>query len=371
MKSLKHISLIPLLGAIAVMLLSACSKHHDDPDLPDEQLRSISFRGKEMATEVANRAGGVQNLEDVLPDGKKNFYVWSYKTKSETDGNYTDLQTIMDQYLVRWTVGTAGSTVTNGYDWEYVGITDHGQKQNIKYWDMKATSYRFFAIAPGDMTGITSHGQNGNVYDFTFNADASDPTTMPYISKLWISNNGAEFPRHYGETVVMEFMKPITKVRIQLINEQGELIEDPIDAGVTSLQFAPMDQSPIVQKGTLRVSYPLQGPITFTQYLPMLTIIGDPTGSIEMTLDGRPDNDYADWYYVLPHIIQQAYQMKLIVYDKTRLATVPAELMSWNPNMEYTYRFKLTASEVQFIDIVQVGVTTWKREDSTHPIYNW
>ena len=373
--SLTRVPLRGMLGTLLLML-AACggdSIVSDEPEQPGTLEKPISFGSSAMTPQPNTRA----NLED---KGVTSFYAWSYKTKTydKDTKNYGDMQTIMEQYKVQWTSNTAGSTVSNVADWEYVGITDHGQTQNVKYWDMDATSYRFFGIAPASTSDI-SYGKNakGDEYDITFHADAADPETAPYISKLWISNNNPiEFPSHrYGNTVVMEFMKPVTKVRVLLMDENGEPITDPANAGISSLSFQPTGGADIVQSGTLKVSYPLQGTITFTQYLPSLTIIGDTSGSLRIDrlgaiTDGEA-NDYADWYYVLPHILQNAFQLILTVYDKPRLATVPAELMSWNPNMEYTYKFKLTATEVQFIDIVQIGVTSWKTESSQHDIYNW
>lgn len=365
---IRHINPISLMA----LLLTACSS---DPVVQPEQPTvtefPISFHNTELETQSNTRAVGLEEK------GIHDFYVWGYKTKQKDGDNYTDLQTIMDQYKVQWMANTAGSTTTNGYDWEYVGITDHGQYQNIKYWDMLATSYRFFGIAPCSATVIEKE-QKGDDYVIEFHANAADVASAPYISKLWITNNNpADFPsRKYRDVVTMEFMKPVTKVRIQLVDEQGRLIEDPgVEAGVTSLKFAPTGGGGVVQKGKLKVSYPLQGPITFTQYLPKLEVEGSTDGSLTMNRTAKisksSDEDYADWYYVLPHIKQNAFQLSLIVYGKTRMATVPEELMSWNPNMEYTYRFKLTASDVQFIDIVQIGVTEWTTEGSTHDIYNW
>lgn len=365
---IRHINPISLMA----LLLTACSS---DPVVQPEQPTAtefpISFHNTELETQSNTRAVGLEER------GVTNFYVWGYKTTDYSDPNYTGLQTIMDQYKVQWMANTAGSTTTNGYDWEYVGITDHGQYQNIKYWDMLATSYRFFGIAPCSATVIEKE-RKGDDYVIEFHANAADVASAPYISKLWITNNNtADFPsRKYRDVVTMEFMKPVTKVRIQLVDEQGQLIEDPgSEAGVTSLTFAPTGGGNVVQKGKLKVSYPLQGAITFTQYLPKLEVEGSTDGSLTMNrkakISDSSDEDYADWYYVLPHIKQNAFQLSLIVYGKTRMATVPEELMSWSPNMEYTYRFKLTASDVQFIDIVQIGVTEWTTENSTHDIYNW
>lgn len=368
--TINHI--IRIMSLMGVILLTACS---GDNIVPEQHEVPITFRNTELAPQVSNRA--VVGLEE---KGIHDFYVWGYKTKSYNDGTgeYGDLQTIMDQYKVVWSENTAGSTTSNVAGWEYVGITDHEQTQNIKYWDLDATSYRFFGIAPASTTGIAYRkNAKGDEYEITFEADAADIEHSPYISKLWITNNNpVDFPsRRYKDVVTMEFMKPVTKVRIMLINEEGNLIEDPEAVGVTALSFAPTNGSDIIQKGTLKVSYPMQGTITFTQYLPSLTIVGSTSGTLKMNrvkaVDPDASDDYADWYYVLPHIEQDAYQLNMNIGGNTRMATVPAKFMTWNPNMEYTYKFKLTDSEVQFIDIVQIAITDWRVQEVDYSIYNW
>ena len=378
MPHILHILPLPL---AALTILTACSSASDidDPVDPAPLTAPILFGSNAEAPQASTRAVGLEEK------GVTDFYVWSYKTKdfNPTTREYTNLQTIMEQYRVAWNQNTAGTTTSNVADWEYVGVTDPaqpGKTQNIKYWDMQASSYRFFGIAPCSTTGIT-YGPNAadpeqaTEYDITFKANAADVETAPYISKLWFSNNLVEDcpTRLYGQTVMMEFMKPVTKVNIVLVDEHGKEITDPAAAGVTALTFEPSNGGKIIQKGSLKVSYPMQGPITFTQYLPKLQIEGDSDGTITMNRIGARDtaNDYSAWYYVLPHIVQNAFQLKLTVYDKSRMATVPSELMSWNPNMENTYKFKLTASDVQFIDIVQIGVTKWRTFDVDYSIHNW
>lgn len=352
-----------ILTIATLCLLAACSS--DDPQEPQPQKQMpINFSNSTLSTVSAMRA---TNLED---KGVKDFYVWSYKTKTYNEGTkeYSGLETIMDQYKVQWKENTAGTTATNVADWDYLGITDHGQKQNIKYWDTEATSYRFFGIAPCSSDLIT-YGMNvaKDEYDITFTADATDVEHAPYISTLWF-DDFLSGKTKYGKTVMMEFMKPVTKVRIELYYDNGLLIPNPSAHGITELSFGPSDASAIVQKGTLKVSYPLQGAITYTQYLPKLTIEGDPMGSVPIN---RLGTDYNDWYYVLPHILQGSFQLILEQAGKTRVASVPSEQMSWHPNTEYTYRFKITGNDVQFIDVVQIGVTEWTYESSQHPIYNW
>lgn len=325
--------------------------------------------------------GSTTPLEET---GIRSFRVWSYKTMGYSGGVYLNYQTVMNRYIVNWVENTAGTTSSNTADWEYVGVTNSflpgEHKQTIKYWDFGATSYRFFGFAPHDESGI-EYGQGGNPepredsdgnwwYDISFLADANNPAAAPYVSKLWFSNNAPSAKYQYGEQVVMEFIKPVTKVRIELYNSEGHKIEDPYDElGILSLTFAPASgETRIVQSGKLRVSYAITGPVTIAYYTPSVEIVGDPTGTVEIN---RRDSDYDNWYNVLPHVTQGAFQLVYNTGGSPKIAVVPEQYMSWQPNMEYTYRFKLMDGDFQFIDIVQIGVTGWQEESDNHDIYNW
>lgn len=374
-KTIIHICLIGL-------LLAACSSDPIDPQ-PEEQLVPICIGGGEQAGMTpVTRAGSHPLSEDF-----QTFKLWGYKTMGTDGANYTNHQNVMDQYIVQWQDGTGGSTTTNTVGWEYVGVpnayvagTDsegNPKPQTIKYWDFLATSYRYFAFAPHDESKV-EYGESGNKqpnqdgsgywwYNISFEADATKPEDAPLISKLWFSNNTAS--PYFGQTVTLEFLKPVTKVRIRLIDAEGKTIDAPQDQGFTDLRFAPANgDASIVQKGKLRVSYALTGPATVANYLPQVNIVGDPTGTVPIN---NIDNTYSQWYYVLPHVEQGDYKLTGHIGSAQKEATVPKEYMSWFPNMEYTYTFKLTDHDFQFIDIVQIGVTEWQTESSTHDVYNW
>lgn len=374
-----HIRYIAL--PILLTTLAACSG--DDITTPEPQPVPTENpicigHANEMPPQQATRA--TMGLEE---KGVKNFRLWGYKTMSattQTPYNYSDPQNVMDRYIVKWQANTAGTTESNTADWEYVGISNtdlSNGTQTVKYWDFSATSYRFFAFAPSDALASTvnytypsDHSDAYTWFDITFPADAEHPENAPYISKLWFGTNSAD-THMYGDVVNLEFMKPVSKVRIQLRDMNGNDISDPLnEQGITSLEFKPTGtgETYIVQSGKLKVSYPITGPSTITYYTPTVTIVGDPTGTVNINKTGT---GYNDWYYVLPHVEQQAFILTANVAGKTKTAVVPAAYMSWNPNMEYTYIFKLTDQEFEFIDLIQIGVTEWIVEETNHDIYNW
>lgn len=378
LRNIIHNNLIAV-AFLTALLLVACGNDPVVPEQPSEHQVPICIGGGEQAdmTPVTRAAS------HPLKDDFQTFKLWGYKTMGYTEPNYTDHQNVMDQYIVQWQDGTAGSTTTNTTGWEYVGITNEyaagpGGKQTIKYWDFGATSYRYFAFAPHDESKV-KYGEEGNQqpnkdtkgywwYNISFDADAEHPELAPLISKLWFANSTND----YGKTVTLEFLKPVTKVRIRLIDAEGKTIEDPSIAGFTELVFAPTNgDAHIVQKGTLKVSYALTGPATVANYLPQVKIVGS-SDEGTVTIPKTPLNDsYDDWYYVLPHVEQGDYKLSGKYGSAKKEATVPKEYMSWFPNMEYTYIFKMTDHDFQFIDIVQIGVTEWQMESSTHDIYNW
>lgn len=367
------------LSLLAIGVLAACSG--DDITTPEPQpvpTETAICIGSPRELDMQQATRAKKDLED---EGIQDFRVWSYKTMSVTTQApyvYSNPQTVMDRYIVRWQAGTAGTTSSNSADWDYVGVDNSdlaSGQQTIKYWDFGASSYRFFAFAPSDAlepdvayTYPADHSDGYTWFDITFPADAVHPESAPYISQLWFSDNTAA-THMYGSVVNLEFMKPVCKVRIQLLDINGQLIENPAtEAYVEHLEFAPAGGEKIVQSGKLKVSYAITGPSTITHYTPKVSIEGDPTGTVSIN---RYDNTYRDWYYVLPHVEQGAFLLTAIVAGKTKTAIVPAQYMSWSPNMEYTYAFKLTEQEFEFIDVVQVGVTEWKVENSQHDIYNW
>lgn len=373
---------------LAALTLTACSSDPVvEPQQPGENLVPIVLGGGQEAQMEASTRVGERNLEDVLKElnasETPSFRVWAFKTMAydEVTKVYSAPQTVMDRYIVQWTENTAGTTLSNVADWEYVGIENShlgtGALQDIKYWDMSATSYRFFGFAPcnrlepgtgANYTYPANHGDNYRWLDISFPADAEHPELAPYISNLWFANSASEGKYKYRDCVKMEFMKPVCKVRIKLLDMYGQPIENPQESGFTDLEFKPDGGAKIVQKGNLKVSYAITGPATIAHYTPSVTIEGDPTGTVAID---EKDDTYSQWYNVLPHVEQGAYQLVGHIGGKQKIAVVPAQYMSWQPNMSYTYVFKMTDQEFQFIDIVQVAVTEWRTEEDSHEVYNW
>ena len=120
---------ILILAAIAAAAVS-CAKTYE---LTPTQESSIGFNTwSETLTKAT--VGGTFDKDDT-------FKVWGYKTVSGTDHNVFE-----------------GVTVTKKTDddnsWAY---------DNLKYWDLSATSYTFFAVSPAAATGYTLNTANGAI----------------------------------------------------------------------------------------------------------------------------------------------------------------------------------------------------------------
>lgn len=154
----------------------------------------------------------------------------------EKQASAIDSTTVFDNYQVKWTANTAGSTASNTADWEYVGITAAVPSkvtgaQTIKYWNYSAGQYDFIAYSTGSATVVT----DGNPAAGSVNVSAiAAPTTDKpaaytiqgakddlmkcYVADLYTAYNPAETSgKHkFGDRVQFTFRNVATKVRVAL-----------------------------------------------------------------------------------------------------------------------------------------------------------
>ena len=336
------------------LLASSCSP---DGDGGEETLKSISFGSSMQPVTAIQKSAGLESYAT-------NFKVWSYKNLSETAGSYGDLMTVIEGYQVSYTAASAGSTTTNVADWEYVG-----GGQTIKYWDYTAKAYRFAGIAPANAAvTVTSTASALNISMAADATTAEKIAAVPYYSALWFASDKAR----YGGLVQMQFKKPFSRVRF-IFTYADDV--NPAQAVLSDISLAPADASKIGIKGNVTVSYPLTGTATAETMTinsvdasSALTAFTEPYEVSTLTYA----TELEKWYTVLPKATQSAYIMTLNLNGIEKTATVPAQYMTWLPNYEYTYIFKITDLGLQFIDLVGVGITNWISGDPIeHPVYNW
>lgn len=350
--------LLPFL-AVAPMLMACGGSDdvHGVEPLPTE--RPIQFGG-EVRSEVeqSTRAGG-KGLED---EGYKSFKIWASKAP-QSGGT----QSVMNGYTVTWASNTAGTTESNTHDWEYVNTT---LGQTIKYWDYNATSYRFWAYAGDNSSGVDGITTNlsASTDGTTFTITDLALSTTPPKTHLFSSLNVVE-SANFSKPVVMEFLHPYAEVRVMFFC--GEALDGPVT--LTDIRFAPTEGK-ITAKGDLKVSYSttadresytvnqalgVEGERTQLSFLDV-TLSTDNMSSATAVQAGVQADPASSYYYVLPVTTEaKAFTMSAIVGEELKTATVPAAYMHWQPNYVYTYIFKITEAgkKIEFYD---VKIDPWK-----------
>lgn len=319
----------------------------------------IQFGGEVRSEEEqSTRASGI-GLED---EGYKSFKIWASKTL-QSDAT----QSVMNSYIVTWASNTAGTTESNTHDWEYVNTT---LGQTIKYWDYNATSYRFWAYAGDNSSGVPNDGITTNLSastdGTTFTITDLALSTTPPKTHLFSSLNVVK-PVNFGQTVVMEFLRPYAEVRVMFFC--GEALDGPVT--LTDIRFAPTEGK-ITAKGDLKVSYSttadresytvtgVEGTRDNLSFL-NVTLLPENLSSATAVQAGVATVPAAsNYYYVLPVDTEaKDFTMSAIIGEEPKTATVPAAYMQWRPNYRYTYIFKITEAgkKIEFYD---VKIDPWK-----------
>ncbi|MCR5780361.1 MAG: hypothetical protein K6G70_07460 [Bacteroidaceae bacterium] len=369
--------------------------------MAEEQEQSAGAKGNGHRTYGANKANGTYETNGAygtraagtpLSESATQFKVWGFKNIGDGAG-YTDYQTVFPGYAVNWLDGSAASSTTNSSGWEYVMSSP--VDQTIKYWDWDAKAYRFAArttaieaneeISVNALTGATE--LKITIPDL-YGDKVAD---APLFSKLWFSTGTpAEYPdKQFGKPVVLEFVKPFTKVRFMFISADPTVkIED---MELDDMMFKPTDDSGIGVNGSVTVTYPITGSnlrerfdstptntitamtqdyvdIYFTQAEIGAATSGDPAYG-KTTSDVKTPGK---WYTVLPVSSQGSFTLSLMVYGEPRTAVVPAGYMTWKAGYQYTYIFKVSGDGgVEFGDLL-TAFTGWKKGfTGSESVYNW
>lgn len=390
----RHITLIALLAACLV----SCG--HDDttvegaePVPVPEINNAIAFGGNLQEETTVTRAGTpmYQYSQSFKVYGFKNMGVNDNLTPNVLeDDDYSAPQIVFPGYIVNWKENTAGTTTTNSNDWEYVDQEPPGkEKQTVKYWDDNASAYRFFGVAGAtfteEVTGKYLPDENNpEKYEVTYEADAFDESKVPYYSKLWFSNGNTSLgQKPFGKPVLLEFIKPLSKVKFIFIFERQYLAPT---TKLTEKNFAPTNGMPIKMKGDVTVTYPLTGTGTTETFSASpklkdegITAFTQDYYETVSPADGTVTSPYLDAdrtslkkeYTVLPVVNQGTYTLKVYVNGEEKTAIVPAEYMDWRPGYTYTYIFKVHIDETVTINDVQSAFTQWVSHETDYPVYNW
>ena len=204
--------------------------------------------------------------------------------------------TVFDNYQVKWTANTAGTTASNTADWEYVGLTAAppskvSGEQTIKYWNYSAGQYDFIAYSTGDADVITDGDvSTGKVKVSAITAPTKDDSAAYtiqgaaadlakcYIADLVTAYNPEETGKgkpKFGDRVQFNFRNLTTKVRVALYetvpgysvkdvrfyadDDNKTATADNTTITSTDATLYPTPTAPFATAGTLTVFFPTVG----------------------------------------------------------------------------------------------------------------
>ena len=174
-------------------------------DAEEEEPVAIDFGSNAKAVTRASHEESARLLGN-------QFYVYGTKTSGST------VTAPFDNYIVNYRAGTAGSTLTNSHDWEYVGLTSRlGATQAVKYWDFKSSRYDFVAasgLASTELIKSTSDGMRIAVAD-------ADAMTGIYVADRITATPTAQAAtaatpatEAYGNVIQFQFRRLGARMRV-------------------------------------------------------------------------------------------------------------------------------------------------------------
>ena len=303
----------------AYPLLVACS-NEDGGGVAHDDNAPIAF--STLSTEeqeVTTRATSALN---------RDFQVYGFK-KAETY-----VQTVFNNYTVAYADGSAGTSEDNSNNYYYIGAA---QGQTIKYWDLSAEKYQFFAFCPkkaATVTGTTlSDGETMAVKMSIPDASTSEClyTELKTVEKS-----------DYRKVVQMVFLRPIAQVRYRFVISDGV---DKNSVKIEESSFAPANSEEKIYTG---------GEVTVTHSTTGTTLAIN--GTTELNAFTKHDTE-GNYYSVLPvgSTPYGAFTLRAMISGVHKEAAVPSEYMQWKPNRRYTYVFNIIDNNmtIVFVDVLE------------------
>ena len=315
----------------AYPLLVACS-NDDGSNADDDGSDVVPIAFSTLSTEeqeVTTRATSAL---------QKSFQVYGFKTAE------TYVQTVFNNYTVAYADGTAGKSEDNTNNYYYIGAV---QGQTIKYWDLSAQRYQFFAFCPAQtVTGTTLSGEQ--TMTATMSIDDAGTSDCLYTELKTVEKSG------YKNVVQMEFLHPVAQVRYRFV------IRDDVDKNSVKIEessFAPANSEEKIYKGgEVRVTHATTGTTLAISGTTVLEGNAFTTPDTEGNAFTTPDTE-GNYYSVLPvgNTPYGAFTLKALVSGVQKEATVPSEYMQWQPNHRYTYVFQIidNSMTIVFVDMVE------------------
>lgn len=360
---------------------------------------SDEFMGLDTSPKTSNTPGAIQfasNTPNITRSTDAtaaeelgySFAVYATKTVGETTSNVfahnTYSATSNTPYWVWYNTGTANTTQSNTYNWEYVGqagnktIPGEGTytletAQEIKYWDYAADNYVFTAYknkSGGTVSNVTANG-------FTFEGNASQFAGLYVADKLSITTKAnpaahTTADNKIGDVVQFTFRSAAAKVRLGIY----ETIPGYQVKNVNFKPTSPANFTATTANAQLSGSFNGSGASSTQTF----TVTYDEGGVAQLATEAAVSNDYtfgtfntsetnylgttstaptwatgtSNYINVLPNTDNFGAMTLNVDFDLYNAnsgetihvtdakAVVPAMYMTWKPNFAYTYLFKIS-----------------------------
>ena len=309
---------------------------------------------------------------------------------------------VFNNFQVKWTTGTAGTSASNTSDWDYVGLQAYDAtptKQGIKYWDYSASQgYTFYAFSSSDITypkdvtndkvvvtKVTTDGTT--LYNKGYQVTVKDGANL---DNLYFSDRVTVDDANYEKTVDFTFRNIGTKVRFGFyetipgytVKIDKFYIDGDATAAVTTFPAMNVAKTDGFYASLQNVKSDIDQSLNVTYYSSGTEInrprVTNPSGNYYWSLklgdgsnlinkdlgtnsadplwtDGMKAADGGQYTLVYPFegnvnplLIKLDFTMTAddgsgdVIHVRGARAVVPAEYVKWKSNFAYTYIFKIS-----------------------------
>jgi hypothetical protein len=146
-----------------------------------------------------------------------------YGIKHTTSGSSVADQDVFQNYLVKWTDNTAGTTESNTNNWEYVGVTPYvntkvspvATSQTVKYWDYSADKgYTFTAFSGKNVLAANTGTTQSPIVTKTATGYTVNVPSSADLSQIFFSDRVTVAKTSYDKPVVLTFRNFGSKIRV-------------------------------------------------------------------------------------------------------------------------------------------------------------
>ena len=221
-----------LIAAFAGFLLTSCTSDDfvgESPQNSQEAAGAINFGGSfSSITRTGDKVGA-----DAATLLQSQFVVFGTKHAAAETGAATNDEVVFKNYKVEYTANSAGTTLSNTHNWEYVGLTPYAStivspaatSQGIKYWDYSADAgYTFYAFAsmadlsrvdgsgdPDPLVTVTKTSSGTTVYDKGYSMVIKNGADL---DELYVADRKPVAKDDYNKPVTLKFRNFGSRVRV-------------------------------------------------------------------------------------------------------------------------------------------------------------